>query len=171
MGNDPVERNQEDGVRPTHAIIQDVAALRTAVGTVLGHSPWLTIDQARVDRFAAATGDEQYIHIDPQRAAATPFGGTIAHGFLTLSLIPLLSAELDATTLALGARMTINYGLNRVRFIAPVRVGARVRLRAELLAVEELGVAAIQATQRCTIEIEGESRPACVAETILRYIL
>ena len=152
-------------------IIRDVAALRAAVGTVLGHSPWLTIDQARIDRFAAATGDDQYIHVDPQRAASTPFGGTIAHGFLTLSLIPTLSTELDATMMALGARMTINYGLNRVRFITPVRVNARVRLCIELLAVETIGNEAVQAIQRCTVEIAGETRPACVAETILRYVL
>jgi acyl dehydratase len=152
-------------------VIRDVDALRSAVGMTLGHSPWLAIDQERVDRFAAATGDAQYIHVDPQRAAATPFGGTIAHGFLTLSLIPSLSAELDATTIALGTRMTINYGLNRVRFITPVRVGKRVRLRADLLAVEEIRDAAIQVIQRCTIEIEDEPRPACVAETILRYVL
>jgi acyl dehydratase len=169
--NRPDRRQHRAGESPPTApeAIRDIAALRAAVGTTLGHSPWLTIAQERVDRFAAATGDEQYIHIDPQRAA-TLFGGTIAHGFLTLSLIPLLSAGLDGATIALGARMTINYGLNRVRFIAPVRVGARVRLRADLLAVEEIGAAAVQATQRCTIEIEGESRPACVAETILRYV-
>jgi len=165
MGDEAVGAAQAN-----RAVIRDVAALRAAIGTVLGHSPWLMIDQERIDRFAAATGNDQYIHVDPQRAASTPFGGTIAHGFLTLSLISALSAELDATTIALGTRMTLNYGLNRVRFITPVRVGARVRLCVELLAVETLGDEAIQAIQRCTIEIAGEARPACVAETILRYM-
>ena len=166
MGDEAVGAAQAN-----RAVIRDVAALRAAVGTILGHSPWLTIDQARIDRFAAATGDDQYIHVDPQRAAATLFGGRIAHGFLTLSLIPALSTELDATTIALGARMTINYGLNRVRFITPVRVGARVRLCVELLAIETIGNEAVQAIQRCTIEIAGATRPACVAETLLRYVL
>ncbi len=171
MGEEQARLDRADKPHLAHKTIGDVAALRAAVGTTLGHSPWLRIDQERVDRFAAATGDQQYIHVAPRRAAATLFGGTIAHGFLTLSLIPLLSAELDNTTIALEAQMTINYGLNRVRFITPVRVGARVRLRVELLAVEAIEATAVQTTQRCTIEIEGESRPACVAETILRYLL
>lgn len=171
MGEERPQPERTSEQKPPHTTIRDVAALRAAVGTTLGRSPWLTIEQERIDRFAEATGDAQFIHVDPQRAALTPFRGTIAHGFLTLSLIPMLSTNLDATTIALGARITLNYGLNRVRFITPVRVGARVQLRAELLAIEALGDEAIQATQRCTIEIEGESRPACVAEMILRYVL
>ena len=166
-----VERGKDSAAPVERLVIRDVAGLRAAVGTVLGHSPWLTIEQERVDRFAAATGDDQYIHVDPARAATTPFGGTIAHGFLTLSLIPALSGQLDATTIALGERMALNYGLNRARFITPVRVGARVRLRMELLAVEAIGDEAIQVAQRCTIEIEGTERPACVAETITHYVL
>jgi acyl dehydratase len=169
--NDQVAQPGQSGEPDEHQTIRDVEALRVGVGTVLGFSPWLAIDQERVDRFAAATGDDQFIHVDVQRAALTPFGGTIAHGFLTLSLIPMLSGQLLGTTIVLGERLRINYGLNRVRFITPVRVGARVRLRVELLDVEQIGAEAVQTTQRCTIEIEGSARPACVAETILRYVL
>lgn len=152
-------------------IIRDVATLRELEGHVLGISTWLEIDQERVDRFAAATGDAQYLHVDPARAALTPFGGPIAHGFLILSLIPFLSQALRGVTIALNARMTINYGLNRVRFITPVRVGKRIRLQVTLLALEELGTEAVQLTQQCSIFIEDAVRPACVAETILRYYL
>ncbi len=137
--------------------------LRTAVGEELGHSEWLLIDQARVDAFADATGDHQWIHVDPQRSAAGPFGGTIAHGYLTLSLIPLLGG--DVFTLETpGAKL--NYGVNKVRFPHPVRVGQRVRAAVAVAAATELP-AGKQLTLRYVIEIEGEAKPACVAETVV----
>lgn len=138
--------------------------LKAASGTVLGTSGWLAIDQDRVDRFADATGDYQWIHVDTERAAAGPFGTTIAHGYLTLSLIPhfgLQTYRLD------GWRMAVNYGLNKVRFITPVRVGSRLRGVIELVSVEELA-GGVQLTVRTTVEIEGGDRPACVAEAISR---
>jgi acyl dehydratase len=138
--------------------------LKAATGTVLGTSGWLAIDQDRVDRFADATGDYQWIHVDTERAAAGPFGTTIAHGYLTLSLIPhfgLQTYRLD------GWRMAVNYGLNKVRFITPVRVGSRLRGVIELVSIEELA-GGVQLTVRTTVEIEGGDRPACVAEAISR---
>ncbi|WP_033940493.1 MaoC family dehydratase, partial [Pseudomonas aeruginosa] len=108
-----------------------VAALKDYVGKDLGHSEWLTIDQERVDQFAECTGDHQFIHVDPEKAAKTPFGGTIAHGFLSLSLIPKLMEGL--LVLPEGLKMAVNYGLDTVRFIQPVRVGSRVRLGLTLL--------------------------------------
>ena len=138
--------------------------LRAATGTVLGTSGWLAIDQDRIDRFADATGDHQWIHVDTERAAAGPFGTTIAHGYLTLSLIPyfgLQTYRLD------GWRMAVNYGLNKVRFITPVRVDSRLRGVIELVALEELA-GGVQLTVRTTVEIEGGERPACVAEAISR---
>lgn len=148
--------------------ITTVAALRELEGQELGVSDWLTIDQDRVNRFAEATGDFQYIHVDPERARETFFGGTVAHGYLTLSLIPFLGQARLGVNVDLGGRMGVNYGLNKVRFPAPVRVGRRVRLRTLLLAVEEVSGGAVQITNRQTIEIEGEERPACVAETVSR---
>lgn len=153
---------EEDGA------ITDIATLRAAVGQELGVSDWLPITQERVDAFAEATGDDQYIHVDPERARETFFGGTVAHGFLTLSLIPLLSQQRQGRQVRLPGRLSVNYGLNRVRFPAPVRVGRRIRLRTSLLAVEEIGDQAVQTTYGHTIEIEGDARPACVAETVSR---
>jgi acyl dehydratase len=129
-------------------------------------SDWVEVTQAMIDTFADATGDHQFIHIDPERAALTPFGGTIAHGFLTLSLLPLLSSKVpDAPRLA-GARMGVNYGGNRVRFVTPVRAGARVRGRFTLLAFEEKRPGRYQQTTGFTVEIEGEDKPALIAEWI-----
>ncbi|MEU5993432.1 MaoC family dehydratase [Spirillospora sp. NPDC047418] len=133
-----------------------------AVGTHLGHSEWHTITQEQVDRFADATGDHQWIHIDPERAAGGPFGATIAHGYLTLSLIPMLAAEIYRVE---GLRMGVNYGTDRVRFPAPVPVGSRVRAGAELLALER-GPAGARATVRVTIGREGGGKPVCVADTL-----
>ncbi len=149
-------------------IVTSVAELKELVGQSLGVTDWLEITQERVNLFADATGDHQYIHVDPQRAAGTFFGGTIAHGYLTLSLIPMLSGTRKGVKVQLGGRMGVNYGLNKVRFTSPVRVGTRIRMRVKLLAVDEIGTQAVQTTNLCTIEVEGEERPACIAETVSR---
>lgn len=141
-----------------------LAELQSRVGQELAVSDWLRIDQARIDQFAQATGDHQWIHVDPVQAAAGPFGTTIAHGFLTLSLIPVLS---ESTFTIDDVTMGINYGLNRVRFPNPVRCGSRVRGHFKLLAYEPLDGGA-QLTIEATIEIEGQAKPACVAESVSR---
>jgi acyl dehydratase len=134
------------------------------VGEDIGASPWVTVDQKQIDLFADATGDHQWIHVDAARAAAGPYGTTIAHGFLTLSLLPLLFEGGFAID---DVRMGVNYGLNRVRFVSPVRVGSRVRGQFKLLAYEPLDGGA-QLTVEATIELEGSSKPACVAQSITR---
>ena len=140
--------------------------LKALAGAGLGHTGWLEITQDRINAFADATGDHQWIHVDRERAAAGPFGRTIAHGYLTLSLvIPLLNELVDVK----GVSMGINYGLNKVRFPAPVPVGAKVRLAAQLGAVEDAGVNAVQGVIDCAIEMEGSEKPACVAQAVLRY--
>ncbi|HCL3838705.1 MaoC family dehydratase [Pseudomonas aeruginosa] len=142
-----------------------VAALKDYVGKDLGHSEWLTIDQERVDQFAECTGDHQFIHVDPEKAAkTTPFGGTIAHGFLSLSLIPKLMEGL--LVLPEGLKMAVNYGLDTVRFIQPVRVGSRVRLGLTLLDVNEKNPGQWLIKARATLEIEGQEKPAYIAETL-----
>ncbi|MBG6792427.1 MaoC family dehydratase [Pseudomonas aeruginosa] len=141
-----------------------VAALKDYVGKDLGHSEWLTIDQERVDQFAECTGDHQFIHVDPEKAAKTPFGGTIAHGFLSLSLIPKLMEGL--LVLPEGLKMAVNYGLDTVRFIQPVRVGSRVRLGLTLLDVNEKNPGQWRMKARATLEIEGQEKPAYIAETL-----
>jgi acyl dehydratase len=141
-----------------------LAGLQALVGQALGSSDWVTIEQARIDLFAQATGDHQWIHVDPARAAAGPFGATVAHGFLTLSLLPSLFETGFAVD---DVRMGINYGLNRVRFPAPVRVGSRLRGHFRLLAYEPLPGGA-QLTVEATIELEGSDKPACVAQTVSR---
>ena len=129
-------------------------------------SDWVEVSQAMIDKFADATGDHQFIHVDPERAAQTPFGGTIAHGFLTLSLMPLLSSKVpDAPTLA-GARMGVNYGGDRTRFLAPVRSGSRVRGRFKLLSFEEKRPGQFQQVNEFTVQIEGQDKPALIAEWI-----
>ena len=137
--------------------------LTAAVGEDLGASDWLTIEQDRVDAFAEATGDHQWIHVDVPRATAGPFGGTIAHGYLTLSLIPMLGAQVFGLETP-GAKL--NYGVNKVRFPNPVRVGKRIRLKVAMGEVTEIP-AGRQITLRHTIEIEAEQKPACVAETVV----
>jgi acyl dehydratase len=139
--------------------------LGDAIGQPLGSSEWLSIEQARVNEFAEATGDHQWIHVDPERARLGPFGTPIAHGFLTLSLIPVLVSQIYRVQ----ARMAINYGLNRVRFAAPVLVGSRIRATSQLKEVTEIdgGVQLVTAT---VIEIDGHAKPACVAETVSRYL-
>jgi acyl dehydratase len=143
---------------------EKLADLQALVGQELAVSEWVAIEQSRIDAFAEATGDHQWIHIDPDRAAAGPFGATVAHGFLTLSLIPMLSETAWAID---DVRMGVNYGLNRVRFTAPVRVGSRLRGRFKLLNYEALDGGA-QLTVEVLIEIEGGSKPACVAESLSR---
>jgi acyl dehydratase len=146
-------------------IFRDVEGLQKAVGERLGESDWLAIDQDRVDGFADATGDHQWIHVDPERAKGGPFGTTIAHGYLTLALVPALTRQIFTVD---GASMAINYGVDRVRFVAPVPVGSRVRAVTELVAAEPVG-AGVQTTFRTTVELEGSPKPACVAEHISRY--
>lgn len=138
-------------------------------GSDLGVSDWLLIDQARVDRFAEATGDFQFIHVDPEAAAATPFGGTIAHGFLTLSLLAVLIP--DGALVLQGFKMGVNYGAEKLRFIAPVRTGKRVRAHHKLLAVEDKGGGRWLTRTEVTVEIEGENKPALIAEWLgMQYI-
>ena len=137
--------------------------IEAAVGAELGPTEWLEITQGRIDTFAESTGDHQWIHVDPERAAAGPFGRTVAHGYLTLSLIPLLAGQLLSYETG-GARL--NYGLNRVRFPRPVPVGSRVRARAVIADVGD-APAGTQVVTRYTVEIEGDEKPACVAETVV----
>jgi acyl dehydratase len=143
------------------------ADLDAAVGQHLGHSEWLTIDQPRIDLFADATGDHQWIHVDPRRAAAGPYGSTVAHGYLTLALVPALVADvLDYA----GWPAKLNYGSDKVRFPAPVPVNSRVRAGVEMLVVRDVP-AGVQVVSRVTVEIEGSDRPALVAETITLLLL
>ncbi len=134
-------------------------------GKVLGTSEWLTIDQDMIDKFAEATGDKQFIHVNPEMAKMTPFGGTIAHGFLTLSLIPVLS-EKAGIEKPDGLLMALNYGGNRVRFLTPVRSGKRVCAHFKLLEMSEKSPGRWQQVMEITMEIEGEAKPAYVAEWI-----
>jgi acyl dehydratase len=133
-----------------------------AVGTHLGHSEWHTVTQEQVNGFADATGDHQWIHVDPERAKDGPFGGTIAHGYLTLSLIPMLMSEISRVQ---GLTMGVNYGSDKVRFPAPVPVGSRVRAGAELVSLDRTPQGA-RAKVRVTIEREGGDKPVCVAEVL-----
>ena len=140
--------------------LDEVAA---ATGDELGSSDWLTIDQHRVDQFADATGDHQWIHVDEERAKAGPFGGTIAHGYLTLSLLPMLGTTVFALETP-GAKL--NYGVNKVRFPHPLRVGSRIRSTVSVAGVTDLPTGK-QLTLKHVVEIEDESKPACVAETVV----
>lgn len=139
-----------------------------AVGRDLGHSGWVTVDQARIDMFAEATGDHQWIHVDPERAAAGPFGTTVAHGYLTLALTNLLLPEIVRVE---GISMGINYGVDRVRFPQPVPAGSRLRASATLTSAGELpGSTGVQTVITVTVEIEGQAKPACVVESISRFL-
>jgi acyl dehydratase len=143
--------------------------VRAAVGRHLGYSGWLTVDQARIDRFAEATGDHPWIHVDVERATAGPFGAPIAHGYLTLALSNLFLPEIVEVR---GFAMGVNYGVDHVRFPAPVRVGNRLRGGAELLEVVELGndpPGALETRMLVTIDIDGEAKPACVVEALSRW--
>ena len=145
-------------------VFNGVDDLRTAVGTTVGSSDWLTIEQGQIDGFADATLDHQWIHVDVGRAEGGPFGTTIAHGFLTLSLLPALIAQVYRVD---GVRMGINYGLNRVRFTSPVPVGSKVRGTIELVEVGDVA-GGVQLVNKLTVEIEGSDRPALVAEWLTR---
>lgn len=146
-------------------IFQNLAELAACVGQEVALSDWSTITQQQINLFADATGDHQWIHVDPEKAAAGPFGGPIAHGFLTLSLIPkFFESAFDIV----GSRMGVNYGLNKVRFTAPVPVGSRLRARMKLLAAEPIANAGVQMTWEITVEREGSDRPVCVAESLVR---
>ena len=147
-------------------VFESPAELLDAVGTDLGTSDWLTIDQARIDTFADATGDHQWIHVDPERAASGPFGATIAHGYLTLSLVNAFMPEIIEVR---GTSMGVNYGTEKVRFPAPVPVGSRIRGSGVLTDVAEVPGGA-QATVTVTVEIEGGDRPACVVDTVSRFL-
>jgi len=144
----------------------DLRTLNDRVGQEIAVSDWLEVTQSRIDQFAAATGDNQWIHVDPARAATeSPFKTTIAHGFLTLSLLsPLIRESMQFS----GLRMAINYGLNRVRFVSPVPAGARIRARITAQAVEEVA-GGFQVTWQVTIEREQGGKPACIADWIVRY--
>jgi acyl dehydratase len=145
-------------------VFDGIDALRAAVGTELGASEWVTVEQGQIDLFADATDDHQWIHIDPERAKDGPFGTTIAHGFLTLSLLPALVKDVYRVD---GVKMGINYGLNKVRFTSPLPVGSKVRGNVELVDVADV-TGGVQLTTKITVEIEGSERPALVAEWLTR---
>jgi acyl dehydratase len=147
-------------------VFRSAEELRGKVGQSLGHSDWLRIEQSRIDEFATATGDHQWIHVDPERAKDGPFGTTIAHGWLTASLLPVLVGQIYKV----DAKMAINVGVNKLRFTNPVKVGSRVRAVSTLLSVEDKGPA-VQLTVNTEIEIEGSDKPALVVETVGRYFL
>ncbi|MBE1593394.1 MaoC family dehydratase [Nonomuraea angiospora] len=146
--------------------VDGLAEIKALAGRDLGHSSWLEVTQERVDTFANATNDHQWIHVDTRRAAEGPFGGTIAHGYLTLALvIPLFNEVLDIR----GVQMSINYGLEKVRFPSPVRVGAKVRLAAKVAEVEDVPGDGVQMLCDFTVEIDGVGKPACVARAVYRH--
>ncbi|MFJ8822189.1 MaoC family dehydratase [Streptomyces sp. NPDC102467] len=146
-------------------VFKDADELKAAVGEQLGHTDWVAIEQERIDRFAEATGDHQWIHVDPERAKAGPFGTTIAHGYLTLSLLPLFGPQLIAVE---GVKMGVNYGTNKVRFPAPVPVGSRLRATAKITSVDDVP-GGVQVSVAFTVEREGGEKPVCVAESVSRY--
>ena len=146
--------------------VEGLEELKGLAGADLGYTDWLQVNQDRVNTFADATDDHQWIHVDPERAATGPFGGTIAHGYLTLALlIPLMTELLEVS----GVRMSINYGLDKVRFPAPVPVGAKIRLKGQVASVDEVAGNGVQVTVDFTVEIEGSDKPACVARGIYRH--
>jgi acyl dehydratase len=143
-------------------VFESVDELEGAVGEHLGVSEWHTVTQEQIDLFADATGDHQWIHVDPDKAAKGPFGSTVAHGYLTVSMIPLLATQIFEVR---GVRAGVNYGSNKVRFPAPVPAESRIRASAELVALTR-GASKAQATVRVTVEREGSDKPACVAEVV-----
>jgi acyl dehydratase len=146
--------------------INGIDELRTYEGKEIGVSGWKTIDQPSIDAFAEATGDHQFIHVDPARARETPFGGTIVHGYFTLSLAPRLAAEIYDLA---NVEMRINYGANRIRFPAPLIVGSRMRMRATLASVDDVP-GGFQLTLACVFEVDGGEKPVCVADILSRVI-
>ena len=147
-------------------IVPDIGSLKDFVGKPLGTSDWVEVSQSRIDAFAEATGDHQWIHCDPERAQASPFGSTVAHGYLTLALGPTLLPQL---ILVENVGMTVNYGLEKMRLPAPVPSGKRVRMSGELKSVRELRGGAVRATYHLRFEVEGGSRPVCLADAIMFY--
>jgi acyl dehydratase len=146
-------------------VFESLAALRESVGEHLGYSDWHTVTQEQINAFADATGDHQWIHVDPEAAAQGPFGTTIAHGFLTLSLLPVLTMQVLRVD---GVRMGVNYGLNKVRFPAPVPSGSTIRAGLRILSVEDVAGGA-QVVNEVTIERDGGDKPCCVAQSVVRY--
>ncbi|NND74307.1 MAG: MaoC family dehydratase [Ilumatobacter sp.] len=146
-------------------MIDGIEEMKTLVGEHLGYSPYTEITQEQVNTFAEATGDHQWIHVDVERAKAGPFGGPIAHGYLTLSLGPLLSPQIFGVS---GVSMGVNYGANKIRFPSPVPVGSNVRLGATLLGVDDIAGGA-QVNMEFVFEVEGAPKPSCVAEVVFRY--
>ncbi|MDP1567048.1 MAG: MaoC family dehydratase [Polaromonas sp.] len=144
---------------------QTLSELAACVGEEVAVSDWLTVTQAQVNLFAEATGDHQWIHVDPEKAKAGPFGGPIAHGFLTLSLLPKF---FESSFEIVQSRMGVNYGLNKVRFTSPVPVGSRLRARMKLLACEPIANDGLQMTWEVLVEREGSAKPVCVAESLVR---
>ena len=144
--------------------------MQARVGEIIGSSEWILVDQDTINKFADATGDHQFIHIDEEKAKLTPFGGTIAHGFLTLSLLPVMMAKSDVPRID-NVKMGVNYGGNKVRFLAPVRSGKRVRGHFKLLELDEKRPGQWQQTIELSVEIEGEEKPALLAEWITQFFL
>ncbi|MCU1488332.1 MAG: MaoC family dehydratase [Actinomycetia bacterium] len=147
--------------------INGIDELKALVGEELGTSDWLEITQERVNTFADATGDHQWIHVDPERAKDGPFGGTIAHGYLTMSLGPVLLPQVVTVT---GFSMALNYGLDKLRFPSPVPVGSKLRLSAKLLAVDDVK-GGVQTTYELTFQVDGSEKPACVAQALYRWLV
>lgn len=147
-------------------MVASAAELSNLVGTESVGDEWLTIDQGRIDAFAGATGDFQWIHVEPERAASGPFGATVAHGYLTLALLPTLTEGLLEIG---GVGMAVNYGLDKVRFLQPVLVGSRLRARSEVMSVDE-SQQGYRVGMQVTVEIEGSDRPALIADTIVLFI-
>ncbi|MFR9793630.1 MaoC family dehydratase [Streptomyces sp. MB22_4] len=145
--------------------VRGIEEIRNQTGADLGHSSWVEITQPRVDTFADATDDHQWIHVDPERAAAGPFGGTIAHGYLTLSLLIPMWSELLRVE---GVSMAVNYGLNKVRFPSPVRVGSKIRTHGRVVSVEDVR-GGVEAVVDLTVQIDGVDKPACVAQAVYRF--
>jgi acyl dehydratase len=147
-------------------VFEDPDALKQAIGTHLGFTDWMVVDQDRINRFADATGDHQWIHVDVDKAKDGPFGGTIAHGYLTLSLTNLFLPQLITVD---NISMGINYGVNKVRFPTPVRAGSRIRAGAEIAECDEIP-GGVQVIIKITVELEGSDKPACVVENVTRYL-
>jgi acyl dehydratase len=147
-------------------VISGIDELKDFAGREVGVGPWMRIDQERVNRFAEVTGDYQWIHVDPERAADSPFGGTIVHGYLTLSMLPAMIADMVRFD---GMRASINQGLTRLRFMAPVPVGSRIRLRLAIQDVRKVPVGA-RVTLNAVIELEGSAKPACIAEPVVLFL-
>jgi acyl dehydratase len=146
--------------------IDGVDQFRSMVGVHLGYSDWVVVDQTRIDEFADATGDHQWIHVDPERASKGPFGTTIAHGYLTLSLVPWLLAQVVRVE---GVAFGVNYGCNKVRFPAPVPVDSEVRVGASVASAEDVGGGAVQVLLDVTVEVRGAEKPSCAAQLVFRY--